>query len=47
MGYFASVSLANDPRWQSGSIYLFGLNRYGHTLFSGAPSNAVLGSELS
>ncbi len=47
MGYFASVSLANDPRWRSGSIYLFGLDTYGYTLFTGSPANRLLGSELS
>ena len=47
MGYFASVSLANDPRWKSGSIYLFGLDTYGYTLFTGSPANPLIGSELS
>ena len=47
MGYFASVSLANDPRWKSGSIYLFGLDTYGYTLFTGSPANPSIGSELS
>ena len=46
-GYFASVSLANDPRWRSGSIYLFGLDSYGYSLFTGSPANPLLGSELS
>ena len=46
-GYFASVGLANDPRWRSGSIYLFGLDTYGYTLFTGSPANPVIGSELS
>ncbi len=46
-GYFASVSLANDPRWRNGSIYLFGLDPYGYTLFTGSPANPVIGSELS
>ena len=46
-GYFASVSLANDPRWKNGSIYLFGLDTYGYTLFTGSPANPVIGSELS
>ena len=36
-GYFASVSLANDPRWRSSSIYLFGLDTYGYTFFTGSP----------
>ena len=47
MGYFATVSLANDPRWRSGSIYLFGLDTYGYSLFTGSPANPLLGSELS
>ena len=46
-GYFASVSLANDPRWRRGSIYLFGLDTYGYTLFTGSPANPLIGSELS
>ena len=46
MGYFASVSLAHNPRWRSGSIYLFGLDTYGYTLFTGA-ANPRLGAELS
>ena len=46
-GYFASVGLANDPRWRNGSIYLFGLDTYGYTLFTGSPANPVIGSELS
>ena len=37
----------HDPRWRSGSIYLFGLDEYGYTLFSGAPWDPILGSELS
>ena len=36
-GYFAVRSLAGDPRWRNGSIYLFGLDTYGNTLFSGDP----------
>ena len=47
MGYFATVSLANDPRWKSGSIYLFGLDTYGYTFFSGSPMDSRIGSELS
>ena len=46
-GYFASTSLANDPRWRSGSIYLFGLDTYGYTFFSGSPADPLIGSELS
>ena len=36
-GYFAVRSLSSDPRWRNGSIYLFGLDTYGYTLFSGDP----------
>ena len=44
-GYFAVRSLSNDPRWRNGSIYLFGLDTYGYTLFSGDPySNQWWGS---
>ena len=34
-GYFATRALSSDPRWRNGSIYLFGLDTYGYTLFSG------------
>ena len=30
-------SLSSDPRWSSRSIYVFGLDTYGYTLFSGDP----------
>ena len=36
-GYFAVRALPSDPRWRNGSIYLFGLDTYGYTLFSGDP----------
>ena len=36
-GYFATRALSSDPRWRNGSIYLFGLDTYGYTLFSGDP----------
>ena len=36
-GYFATRALSSDPRWRNGSIYLFGLDTYGNTLFSGDP----------
>ena len=36
-GYFATRSLSADPRWRNGSIYVFGLDTYGYTLFSGDP----------
>ena len=46
-GYFASATLANDPRWRSSSIYLFGLDTHGYSFFSGSPANPIIGSELS
>ena len=36
-GYFAIRALSSDPRWRSRSIYVFGLDTYGYTLFSGDP----------
>ena len=38
-GYFGLVSLSTDPRWRSHSIYLFGVDMYGNTLFTGNPYN--------
>ena len=46
-GYFATNTLANDPRWKHGSIYLFGLDTYGNTLFSGDPDSGQPGSGVS
>ncbi len=37
MGYFASIGLSLDPRWRRDSIYVFGLDANGNTLFSGDP----------
>ena len=37
MGYFGSVGLASAPRWRQDSIYLFGVDANGNTLFSGDP----------
>ena len=37
MGYFGLASLSGDPRWRSYSIYLFGVDMYGNTLFTGNP----------
>ncbi len=37
-GYFAAISLSADPRWTHKSIYVFGVDRHGKTLFSGDPS---------
>ena len=42
-GYFASRALTVNPRWRSRSIYLFGLDTYGNTLFSGDPYGQVPG----
>ena len=36
-GYFATRAVSSDPRWSSRSIYVFGLDTYGNTLFSGDP----------
>ena len=38
-GYFGLASLSGDPRWRSYSIYLFGVDVYGNTLFTGSPYN--------
>lgn len=37
MGYFASIGLSADPRWRRDSIYVFGVDMNGNTLFSGDP----------
>ena len=34
-GYFAIRALSSDTRWRNQSIYVFGLDTYGNTLFSG------------
>ena len=46
-GYFATITLATDPRWRNGSIYLFGLDTYGGTLFSGDPDSGQPGAGIS
>ena len=49
-GYFATRALSSDPRWRSNSIYVFGLDTYGNTLFSGDPYSrwyGVLAPELN
>ena len=49
-GYFGLVSLSTDPRWRSHSIYLFGVDMYGNTLFTGNLYNWGMGispSELT
>ncbi len=48
-GYFATLTLSANPRWNSNSIYLFGLDTYGNPLFSGDPQgegNGLRASEL-
>ena len=34
-GYFATTQFTRDPRWRSGSIYLFGIDTMGNQVFSG------------
>ena len=49
-GYFATRALSSDPRWSSRSIYVFGLDTYGTTLFSGDPYSqwyGVIAPELN
>ena len=46
-GYFATITLATDPRWKHGSIYLFGVDTYGNTLFSGDPDSGQPGAGAS
>ena len=50
-GYFATRALSSDPRWSNRSIYVFGLDTYGYTLFSGDPYSSqgfgVLAPELN
>ncbi len=36
-GYFAALLMESDPRWRSGSIYVFGMDMMGNQLFSGHP----------
>ena len=42
-GYFAVRSLTTDPRWGNGSIYLFGVDTYGSSLFNGDPFSRLYG----
>ena len=47
-GYFAINTLTKEPRWKHESIYLFAIDTYGYTLFSGDPySQDDIMSELS
>ena len=46
-GYFAINTLTKEPRWKHESIYLFAIDTYGYTLFSGDPYSQWSGvSEL-
>ena len=46
-GYFATFALSFDPRWRSGSVYLFGLDTQGNALFTGDPYSHPFGPGLS
>ena len=46
-GYFATVTLATDPRWKSESIYVFGLDTHGSALFSGDARDGRSGTDVS
>ncbi len=46
-GYFATITLATDPRWRSNSIYLFGLDTSGNPLFSGDSYSRWFGPSVS
>lgn len=46
-GYFATFALSFDPRWRSGSVYLFGLDTYGNALFTGDPYSRPFGPGIS
>ena len=49
-GFFAAITLSGDPRWTHKSVYVFGLDRQGNTLFSGDSSQEEIdlaGSELT
>ena len=46
-GYFAINTLTKEPQWKHESIYLFAIDTYGYTLFSGDPYSQWSGvSEL-
>ena len=46
-GYFSTVALSFDPRWRSGSVYLFGLDTFGNALFTGDPYSHPFGTGIS
>ena len=43
LGHFAKLTLASDPRWKNGSIYVFGLDTHGGALFSGGADGRQVG----
>ena len=48
-GHFGTAALSTDPRWRASSIYVFGLDTHGNTLFTGDPysqGNGLSESEL-
>ncbi len=47
MGYFAGTVLSRDPRWLSGSIYVFGIDvGTGATVFSGSPASFAVSGRI-
>ena len=46
-GYFSTFALSFDPRWRSGSVYLFGLDTFGNALFTGDPYSHPFGAGIS
>ena len=44
LGYSATQAMIEEPRWRSGSIYLFGMDAYGDVLFNGDPYNRWFGA---
>ena len=46
-GYFGIRALTSDPRWRHQSIYLFGLDIYGNTIFTGDPHSLWYGGAVS
>ena len=43
-GYFAGRTLASDPRWRGPSTYVFGMDIYGNTVFTGDPDSRWYGT---
>ena len=46
-GYFAGRSLASDARWRGPSTYVFGIDAYGNTVFTGDPGGPWFGGPVS